>query len=569
MAKAEQFVAQVHSIFNKMELECFGPHSQITLKKLYPGAASGEHLEIDMVVLVGSVVILIEVTTQADKNSEKIKKFINHCELVRNSQLEFRDRFALFSGIPLAKLEDFESISKWRYLYIGNSIELIEDDITSKNFPQTDKLSIYNGENWEYLKRLTNLIRSFARYEFSASLGLSPQDLDDESLGVTLTRDFLAVKDRIVSPDISHADLYVLQLSADELLRIARVLRYKGQPLPIEAEKETRGGYQRILIPKKLGEITRFINDNPKVIFPTSITLVLSPECSIENGKMHIPVRYASIDVIDGQHRLFAYANENISQKTREKARFTATAIKFRTNDLKKINRYAAKTFVDINSTHTKVKRALIDLISYDVLGDRDPRAIAAKVLQDCNSKPRHSSLGQIFQTSDFAFSAENAPPLIRTVMVIDELKRLFDINQLQQDTSKEKINRSFGASVDTIVEPTELVKKGRELLEKYFARVAKVFHKDWRKQDSRLMSARYVAAFVRLLRNFIIEGLDADEMENVMVEIKKNLIETYHRKGKNVDKAIAFDDKNKKLPTKRAATVKMVHEILLAATGK
>lgn len=60
------------------------------------------------------------------------------------------------------------------------------------------------------------------------------------------------------------------------------------------------GGYQRILVPDKLKKIREFVKNDPKVAFPTNLTLVLNSECEKRDSKLHIPSKYASIDVIDG-----------------------------------------------------------------------------------------------------------------------------------------------------------------------------------------------------------------------------------------------------------------------------
>ena len=125
---------------------------------------------------------------------------------------------------------------------------------------------------------------------------------------------------------------------------------------------------------------------NSDITFPTNLTLVLSKECKIHGNKLNIPAKYAAIDMIDGQHRLFSYTLSD--EQTRRNAKLIVTAIKFHTKKSKIINRYAAQTFITINREQTKVKRELILLISYDVLNEKTPEAIAAKTLKKCDDKP-------------------------------------------------------------------------------------------------------------------------------------------------------------------------------------
>ena len=118
----------------------------------------------------------------------------------------------------------------------------------------------------------------------------------------------------------------------------------KDNRLAISSEasnNQQSDGYQRILIPDKLKKIREFVNNDSKIAFPTNLTLVLNSECEVRNSKLHIPSKYASIDVIDGQHRLFSYASS--SEQIQDEALLIATAIKFNTSNTQQINRYAAR----------------------------------------------------------------------------------------------------------------------------------------------------------------------------------------------------------------------------------
>ena len=222
--------------------------------------------------------------------------------------------FSLFDGIPEKKLDNFTGISDWRYLYIGTSSELITSNISPAKYRDTNRLHIFHEEKWEYFKRLARTIEETAKYEFLDCVNIAPSEIGDASLGgEILTKKCLKLTNKTLfsGQNDALADLFVVTFKPKELLRIARVLRYQGQPLAISSDtsnNQQSSGYQRILIPEKLKKIREFVNNDSKIAFPTNLTLVLNSECEIRNGKLHIPSKYASIDVIDGQHRLFSYA---------------------------------------------------------------------------------------------------------------------------------------------------------------------------------------------------------------------------------------------------------------------
>ena len=566
------FERQVLKTLKGMDIKCYGEHRQIPLVRLFPRMPPDENFEIDIVGLIGNICILIEVTTQQENNRDKIRRFIRHCDLVKNYQGDQQVLFSNFSGIPEDELYNFTGISDWRYLYVGTSAELITKDITAERFGETDRLHIFNEENWEYFKMLARTINEAAQYEFLASVDINPSDIGDESLSRdTLGKRYLELTNKTLFSGQTDvlANLFVVTFKPKELLRIARVLRYQGQPMAISSETSTNqqgSGYQRILIPDKLRKIHDFVNNDPRVAFPTNLTLVLSNECRKDGSYLRIPSKYASIDVIDGQHRLFSYALSN--KQVQDEARLIATAIKFNTNDTQEINRYAARTFITINSEQTKVKRDLIYLISYDVLDDKTPESTAAKILQMCDSKP-NGVLSGIFALRAFIKKNKFGQTPIPIISIVKELARIFKSENL------ETIKRALGEHATELNEMEPLIQAGRQLLEQYFSQVKGEFSDDWGNADSLLMCAKYIGAFIRLLKTFTDEGLTVQEMREELSKIKQNIIEKY-QEGRTDEQSFVFvpgafysyyneegEEASKPLPSKREGSIEQIHKLL------
>ena len=574
-ALANRFQADVRRVFCKqLNLVCHSLNKNVPISSLHPETASGENLEIDLLVVIGKCVILVETTRQKNKNRSKISRFIRHSELVRMSPLDMRGRFKLLGDLPKAVLDNLDAVTEWRYLYIGTSTELIDKELTPQKYPDTDKLSIFNGENWQYLRELSRLIGRFAQYEFLAAINVGPAEMEDASLGGgRLVKLATETTNRVVAPDTGNADLYLLSFRPNELLKVGRVLRYRGQPIAIESE-DAGAGYQRILIPEKLKSIATFISGNTRAAFPSTLTVVLSANCMVEatggeSGARNvvIPQEYASIDVIDGQHRLFAYAQDNVPEEVRETNRLLVTAIKFGTEDAQEINRNAAQTFVSINSTHTRVKKALIDMISYDVLGETSTRAIAAKILLDCTRRP-NKALSRIFRTSEFTMVSKEELPPIPTVLVVDELTRYFNVEQYRQNGKRAALERTFDCSIEELEEPGVLVEKGTVILERYFSVVKRVFPRDWGNRKSRMMCAKYLGGFVRLLRTFTEHGLTMEQIEGRLGAMRIEIVRKFHAPDEDPESVIVFDDKSTELPTKRETSPGKMYELLWEACG-
>lgn len=570
--KGPRFEKEVLKTLDGMGIECYGSHGQIPLNNLYPDSSPSEHLEIDIVCLIKGVCVLIETTTEKGRPSPKIKRFIRHCELIRKSELDKREVFSHFKGIPPGKLPDFTGIKAWRYLYIGTTNELSRQKPSS--YPETDLLHIFDEANWEYFKILERAINLTSRYEFFAALKIGPDDLSDPVLGNSLpAKPYLPLTNITLGAGQVQASLYIVVFTPDELLRIARVSRFQGQPLTVSAVssksignstgKKSRG-YQRILSYEKLKKIADFVGDNPNISFPTNLTLVLSKECEIRDEKLHLPAQYASVDMIDGQHRLFSYTLSD-NEQVRSNAKLIATCIKFHTEKSEEINQYAAQTFITINREQTKVKRELILLISYDVLDEKTPEAVAAKILKMCDDKP-NGVLERIFAIRAFIKKNQFDQRPIPIISVVEELARISRLENLSAivDVLGERFEDKGGQK-----DYERLIQVVKTLLERYFKLVRKVFDVDWGDPNSLLMCAKYFGAFIRLLGTFTIteDQLTIEQIETELENIKQNILDKYN-KGRSGDPNLVFDPDayrapRTNLPSKKGGSIKDIHDLL------
>ena len=286
--------------------------------------------------------------------------------------------------------------------------------------------------------------------------------------------------------------------------------------------------------------------------------LVLSKECEVHENELHIPAKYASIDMIDGQHRLFSYTLSD--EQTRRKAKLIVTAIKFHTEDSEKINRYAAQTFITINREQTKVKRELILLISYDVLDEKTPEAVAAKILKVCDSKP-NGVLERIFAIKAFIKKNQFNQRPIPIISVVEELARISKLENLGA------IKSVLGEQTENSEDSDALIQASVTLLEYYFSQVKKVFPADWGKTNSLLMCAKYIGAFIRLLGTFIDNQFSVEQMGAELGKIKHNILAKYSEGRSNEPTLVfnpdAYHAPKGNLPSKRGGSIKEIHGLL------
>jgi len=493
---------------DELNFEDYYPSSgQIALNQLNPEFDVGHHLEVDGIMRIHKTCILFEYTGQGGNFRDKIKKFIRSANLfVQDKHLSLRDKFKLFN-IPDDRLDDFEEVEDWKFVYFGVHAEFDLRAYRRADFPDVpyvrDRLYIFQPTQLEYIRQLTNLIGVYGKNELLATLEFTPSKLGEADENLRL--DFIkADKKYVVGNGDTKADVYLVKFKIDQLLRMARVSRYEGLPFVLESG-DSNDNYQRLLEDEKLQNIANnFIDNNKKKTFPNTITLALSSEClEIDAAnKLSIPKKYSSIDIIDGQHRLFGYTRQEVDQQVRQEAEILATALKFNTTDQAVIAKNSARVFCEINSTQAKVKKDLLYLIKYDILGERNYLAAAGKVILQCDK--RDKVLGRMFRISSLRRKNQLNFPCISVVEIIEkEITLLIEglgVDDVKADEAHVKL--VFDSQDDFLTNPDKYVEGAIILLERYFNHVRSVFSKDWVKDaETHLLTEPYIMSMVHFLR--------------------------------------------------------------------
>ena len=524
-------------------------NKNIEVADLIPGTAAGEGIELDLVSIEGSRGFFIEVTVQADKNRNKIKKFLGHFTTVSGSQLSIKEKLSLLGDLPAEFLDDAEAVTEWGVIYLSTSLEIIEKKIRPSNFlPNT--IHIIDRDRWEYYRSLAQLIGKYAKYEFLGELGVNAFPQGPAIQQHDAKTEFIQLPDRNIG--IDKADLYQFKLNPYDLLRACRVPRYRGLTLALEAPQHE--GYQRFLLKDKLKDIAGTIGASKKAAFPTPITVVLSEQCEVIPSAgatpqlLKIPVEWGALEIIDGQHRLFAYAQSEVSEEARMDGQMLVTGIRFKGSATTARNA-AARAFVSINRPQTRANSALADLLSYDLLGNRDARAVGTKILMECNPRPKHA-LFRVFRTMEHASGNETIP----LTTVVNEMRALCEFKTLSE-VEKTRFATSLGCSLEELDDHDSFLLNGRNAVESFFDSVSARFGNDWKHSDSLLMSAKYIAAMVRLLRSYLVDGLDRVARDIKLDKLKSHL-------GTTEPGGRAFNEGNHQLPSKQKAVIRELHDL-------
>lgn len=193
-------------------------------------------------------------------------------------------------------------------------------------------------------------------------------------------------------------EYYEFSIEPEKLLKIGYVLHRS------EANKNMMPTYQRIIKKKRLKEVQTFINEGG--YFPNSIIISIdnggkklqfdeSPtkldDSLSKIGTLHLPKRYHSAYIIDGQHRLYGYSDSKYANSN------SIPVVAF--VDLERSEQL--KLFMDINENQKSVSKTLRITLNSDMLWDspifnerRD--AIRSKIAQMCGEEQSSPLLGRI-----------------------------------------------------------------------------------------------------------------------------------------------------------------------------
>lgn len=182
-------------------------------------------------------------------------------------------------------------------------------------------------------------------------------------------------------------DVYIFSVNAHDMLSRSFVSHRE-----LHSPEEGLIGFQRMFQKQKLGEITKYIERFK--VFPTPIvvafrksgTAVFEPlpasdrapdsmKGEMEFGHIKPPKEPDSIQIIDGQHRLYGYSGLPKSDE------HVVHVVAYKTAEAQDL----ATMFVDINSKQTRVPSSLLWELYPDICGEDDPeyyRAVISRVVE-------------------------------------------------------------------------------------------------------------------------------------------------------------------------------------------
>lgn len=213
------------------------------------------------------------------------------------------------------------------------------------------------------------------------------------------------MEDRIpaIQGKMGNHTYYSFSIEPERLLKIGYVLHRK------EANKSMMPTYQRLIKKKRLTEVQKFVNEGG--YFPNSLIISIDTNgrglqfdaasmkvdgCISRIGILHLPKRYRSAYIIDGQHRLYGYSDSAYASNN------SIPVVAFVDLDQQE----QMKIFMDINENQKSVDKSLRVVLNADTLWESDDynerrQALRSKIAQMLAEETTSPLLNRIVVSDD------------------------------------------------------------------------------------------------------------------------------------------------------------------------
>lgn len=324
------------------------------------GDNPGEDKQIDILAVGDEAIFVVEC-----KAAEKSKQ--------QSFQQPLTEMSKYIPGMTESLRQIYGKEKRVKFIFATRNYRIVEDgddDIRMRNN------GIYHLDDNAY-KYICNLVTSYQTsviYQFY-SLMFKDELISDKPITIPALKGKMGEK-----------DYYLFSIEPNTLLKIGFVLHRT------KVNDSMAPTYQRLLVPKRLKGITKFI-DEENGYFPNSIIINFSEpnekltvsfdsihkesSSDSEFGLLHIPNAYGIAYIIDGQHRVYGYAN------SKHKNEHTIPVVAF----VNMPSDEQLKIFMEINENQKSVSKNLKIDLQEDLYFTEDNLELRMKALRSSTIK--------------------------------------------------------------------------------------------------------------------------------------------------------------------------------------
>jgi len=488
------FEDEVWSLFALMGYKFLNKDRNFNLP--YDKNNSSQTKQIDVFAKDDETILIVECkSSESNKRGDfkkELESYIGIIEGLRKSIL------ALF---PRAKY-------KFKFILATKNLTISEDDLS-----RLEKLKgiHLNDENIEYFFQLHSQLGTASRYQFLGNI-FEGQEIPEMENKIPAVRGKMG----------GHT-YYSFATEPENLLKIGYVLHRN------KANVNMMPTYQRLIKKSRLKSVSEFIENGG--YFPNSVVISIDAKnCNFDPantqvsstisdvGILHLPKKYKSAFIIDGQHRLYGYSNSEYKDKN------TIPVVAF----VNLLRDEQVQLFMQINENQKAVSKDLRNTLNADLLWTSENLIDQQKAL--CS------------RISIYLGEDRNSP-LYGKISIGEDIKTI----TLQLITNALKKSRFLGKVSKNKIEEIGLFYNGdldltydrlKDFIAKGFEYLSLNIEDEWKKDaEGLILMNRGVYGFILLLSD-IVYFLD----ENKIIDSKKTPINKIISESKTyIDPIIHF----------------------------
>jgi len=337
-----------------------------------------------------------------------------------------------------------------------------------ENLLKEGRVTIWDDNDYEYYKNVVNALGVWAKYPLLGDLGCR------EEFAPPISVPAMKIRQGIW-------EFYVFKISPEILLKIADVLRRVRDPY----------AYQRIVSKKRVrGDIREFL-EKPEAIFPTNLVCVFRDNVVFDKKKQKliIPMKYSSVWIVDGQHRLYTFCHIKDESKRKD---FDLICTGFNISGIKESyldRERQAEIFININQQSKRIPKELLISIALSFgMADRRMKIVErlkkTKVFR--NKIKSIDTKGKIHITT----FVETAPMrrLVENKGILSKwYGRKREPKEIPEDKEDSFLNFCF------------------KTMEKYFSLVEEIFPNEWKNPKEYILATdRGIRALLRIMEHVL-----------------------------------------------------------------
>lgn len=434
--------------------------------------------QIDIVAIDDEICLLIEC------------KESNRYGTSRNFQQDINEVPSFFGKVCNAIYSKYPNV-KCKYIFATKNCVVSQQD---KNRMKEHNIIHFDYSAILYYKALVNHLGKAAKYQLLGQIfaGKKISGMDME---------IPAIKGRM-----GGLTYYSFVMSPEKLLKIGYVLHKTNANNDYD---DLLPSYQRLIKKDRLISVQKFINDGN--FFPNSIIISIdsknplafeqasqhfNKDCLAKIGLLKLPQTYQSAYIIDGQHRLYGYADSQYASNS------SIPIVAF--ENLDKADQL--KLFMEINLNQKAVPKALRNILEIEIYYDSNDRYLAHSALlgniakrlgEDPNSPLKgRIIIGEDAGTKRCCLTIENIKLALEKTRFFNKVKKngqiiangIFDSDDNQV---------TFGRVYPIIV--------------KFIDALKDELKNEWIVDDSFYVKNNIMGAYIRILSDIVGIAYDAD----------------------------------------------------------